>query len=299
MLIAMRISVVLIGCSLVACAVEAPSESEVESASVIDNRLAANRLAANRLAANRLAANRLAANRLAANRLELNPISAADLLSTAEGREVLSFVVSCAIDDGETLVAEYAGTTYEFFGELGLANFWLHHPLDNKGQGWVSACLFARVNAANVAIPVSLRGPHRQLTASDEEKANWSLQEGAFYGNFFTAEDEPIDWNACRGADQALGEIGGLVERDCAEPDPAQPGLTQCGFKYAGDCGDFAAEFACKQFDDNGTYYKKCHTFPKYDPDDDDNANDEQKGGNGSWKQKRTYREVITTYVIP
>src|SRR5688572_21775239 len=154
--------------SLVACMDddESPSEGETTSSVVINNKLSANKLSANKLSANKLSANKLSANKLSANRLALNMEGAEDLIATADGREVLAFIVSCAINDTETLVAEHDGVTYEFFGELGLANRWLDRPLDKKGRGWVSACLFSRVNNQNVTVPISLRGPHQQLAAT-------------------------------------------------------------------------------------------------------------------------------------
>jgi hypothetical protein len=317
----MRISLgLVVATSCLACTVEPDSVSETNSAVVIDNRLAANRLAANRLAANRLAANRLAANRLAANRLELDPIGSADLITTPEGREVLSFIVSCAMPDDVTLEGTHAGVTYEFFGELGLAPRWEKRRLDRKGKGWVSACLFSRVNAFDVPIPVSLRGAHGQLTSTPDERATWSLEEGAFYGDYFTRDDEEINWIACRGRDQAAGEAGGLLQRDCAEPDPANPGRTLCGFKFAGDCGDWVSKPVCKKFNVNGTYYQDCSGSTKkhhkgggghHDDDDDDDGHhhdddddgghhhdDDDDCGNHGWRNKR-YQQVITTFVIP
>ena len=68
------------------------------------NRLAANRLAANRLAANRLAANKLAASRLSENRLEANS-DAAEMLSSADGREVYSYIIDCALPAGKEIDA--------------------------------------------------------------------------------------------------------------------------------------------------------------------------------------------------
>ncbi|MGN6109048.1 MAG: hypothetical protein ACTHU0_28340 [Kofleriaceae bacterium] len=272
------------------------TEGETSSAIVTHNRLAANRLAANRLAANRLAA-----NRLAANRLELNVNDARELLRTPEGREVLGFIVSCAVKEGDTLVAQFEGNTYEFPGEIGLANDWTHHRLNSEGQGWVSACLFARVNANDVVLPVSMRGPHRQLTATAEEKAGWSLQEGAFYGNYFTPASEPIEWIACRGEAQAAGEIGGLVDRDCAEPDPANPGKTLCGFTYAGDCGDFAEEWACKSYSERGTYYTQCYDEAQFEEDEDHGHHGcrDHRGKHHHHKRSTKYRQVITTWVTP
>jgi len=267
---------------LSACTDDLATGSSTESV-VSGNRLAANRLAANRLAANRLAANRLAANRLAANRLAANLATVGDLLMTPDGREVLSFIVSCALREGDVLVADFMGDHFEFPGELGLAPEWEHAALNTPGQHWVSACLFSRVNANDVALPISLRGPHRQLVTTEEERTGWSVEEGAFYGQYFRPVDQPIQWYACRGEGQASGEFGGLVDRDCAEPDPANPSLTRCGFFFAGDCGDFAADFACEDFRENGTYYRRCHTAPT--------ASGHPCG--------RTFHEVITTFVTP
>ena len=256
-----------------------------------DARLSANRLSANRLSAFSAKANSAAASKLAASKLAIeqlgpheyavDPEAAGDLLATPEGREVLSFIVSCALPDGVTLLATAPdGTLLEFFGELGLASEWLDHPLREAGRGWVSACLFARVNDNTVALPLSMRGPNQTLAATPEEAAAWSLEEGAFYGDYFVAPGEPVSWIACRGQDQALAETGGLIERDCAEPDPADPTRTQCGFTYAGDCGDFALENACKHFSPHD-FYRNCHDRPIGDPD------------------AKAFREVITVFVVP
>ncbi len=296
----MRLHAVWSSLSLFACA-DAPNTDTTTSTVVIDNRLSANRLSANRLSANRLSANRLSANRLSANQLELTLIDHNDLVCSLEGQEVLTFIISCAIDADETIIAtnlqDFCGTTtvpdtFEAFGELGLANDWIRHPITDKGKGWVSACLFARVNASGVTIPISLRGNHHELTTSDDEKAGWSLQEGAFYGDYFddTLEGHPNlpDWHACRGVDQRAGETFGLVERDCAEPDPGNPGFTLCGFAYAGECG-FADDFACAQYSETGTYYKKCSAEDGFET---------PKPHGKPYKPKKTYKEVITTYVL-
>jgi hypothetical protein len=273
--------------SLVVGCADLPSESTNTAAIVSSNRLAANRLAANRLAANRLAANRLAANRISNGRLGVNRGATDALLATEDGREVFSLIVSCALGDDITLVATVDGTEFEFFGELGLARDWASRRIDRESQGWVSACIFARVNANEVAIPISLRGSSNALDVSEDERAAWTLEEGGFYGNLFGPVDEPIQWYACRGRDQAAGESGGLLDRDCAEPDPANPGFTQCGFIYAGDCGDFAADQACESFSEHGTFYRKCHSAPLQHHHERCRSNDQ------------VFRQVITTFVLP
>ncbi|HEU4727301.1 MAG TPA: hypothetical protein VFT22_05420 [Kofleriaceae bacterium] len=197
--------------------------------------------------------------------------------------------MSCALPDDISLEATVEGTTFEFFGEIGLARDWLLHPLTEDGQRWVTACLLSRVNGNDSAVPISLRGPHPALAVVEEEREGWPVEEGAFYGNVFTPIDQPIQWFACRGEGQASGEFGGLVDRDCTEPDPANPGLTLCGFTFAGDCGTFSAEPACEMFSEQGQFYRRCHTGPI---DREDRRADARRGD-----CHRVFEQVITTYV--
>jgi hypothetical protein len=270
------------------------------------NRLAGNRLAGNRLAGNRLAGNRLAGNSLSSTRLEALA-ETAEILQSVEGRDVYSYIVSCALEPGITIeyavsgVADTAppttpytcsGGVCTFPGGLGIAPGWKDKKLDTAGRGWISACLFARVNANDTAEQISLRGRNPALAVSAEEADDYSLEEGGFYGNLFTdaPESEPPDWHACRGEAQAAGETGGLALRDCAEENPANPGFTYCGFYYAGDCRDYTPDFpsayACKNFDAGQGIYGDCH-------EDAGNKSGSWPGGN------KKYRQVITTFVSP
>jgi len=279
-------------------AVGALGVSRLEAAETM-NRLAQNKLASNRLAQNKLASNKLASNALSATRLEAIA-ETAEMLSTADGREVYSYIVSCALSEGTTIEAVVPGApdtgpldSYTcqsehctFQGGLGLAQHWIDRRLDPKGQRWVSACLFARVNLHDTAEAISLRGLAPELTVSQDELELYNAEEGAFFGNLFTDDDGPIDWNACRGrAEAAGGESGGLALRDCTEPDPLDPTHTLCGFNDAGDCADFTPEFpspyACRSSDPDEGIYGDCHAAP----------------GDGRWPGLHTYREIITVYV--
>src|SRR5262249_6611658 len=162
------------------------------------NRLATNRLATNRLATNRLATNRLATNALTSGALAADP-SADELLSTPEGRDLYSYVVSCALPAGTDIQATVPGApdtgpqsdlpytcTSEhcvFSGLIGLVPRWIGHKLSRKGQEWISACLLARVNAHDTVEAISMRGPHPALAVTPAELVQFPLQEGAFYGN--------------------------------------------------------------------------------------------------------------------
>ncbi|MBV8759368.1 MAG: hypothetical protein JO257_18920 [Deltaproteobacteria bacterium] len=251
----MRAVLVVAPLLLIACA-DQPSTSSGSQSVTTKNRLATNRLATNRLATNRLATNRLATNRLATNRLATNMLSAADLLSTPDGRTVYSYLISCAVPADLTLEADIPGaanTTADdpftcvnghcsFPGGVGLAPEWLNHRLDRKGEEWVSSCVFARCNAHDTAEAISLRGKSSALSISADEASLYTVEEGAFYGNLFTDDDSDdqgddddhkhdssaaaIAWFACEGEGQASGEFGGLVVRDCTEPMACKPDQT-------------------------------------------------------------------------
>jgi hypothetical protein len=263
------------------------------------NRIAANRLSGNRLSGNRLSGNRLSGNKLSATRLEANP-DTADMLATVDGREVYSYMMSCALPSGTTIEATIPDapdtappdTLYTcshgrcgFPGSLGLAEHWIDRALDPRGQRWVTACLLSRVNLYGVSVKISLHGVAPQLSVSPSEAATYTLQEGAFYGNIFADPDQPLDWNACTGKDQASGDAGDLQLRACAEPDPNDPTHTKCGFKYAGTCGNYTRSFA------------QSHACLSFDIDDSDYGDCVAREEGGQGKSGRIYREVITTYV--
>jgi hypothetical protein len=146
------------------------------------------------------------------------------MLSTAEGRDVFSYIVSCALPGDVTIVATVEGTTYEFPGGLGLAPRWLDKRLNKKGQRWVSACLFARVNLHDTAETISLRGSHEELALSpaSEEAVLFTAEEGAFYGSSSLPKTSPSNGSPVGEQGRRRGSRGGLGLRDCTEPDPAR-----------------------------------------------------------------------------
>jgi len=271
------------------------------------SRIDGNAIATNGIATNGIALNGIATNGIATNQLSNNLYLLADnnLMETAESREVLKYVISCAIPSGITLQAEHGGVTYVFPGDIGLAPDWLRRGLRETEQRWVSSCLLSRVNRFGVSVTISIRGPSKSLAVTADEATDYFVEEGAFYGNVFnrTTEAAPIDWNACRGRDQAAGDDGTLDLRDCAEPDPAHPGLTLCGFNYAGDCADWALPantYACKKFRQPvehlstsdtdlaahaylGGYYEDCF----------------DRASSGNWSGARRFSEVITVFLMP
>jgi len=112
--------------------------------------------------------------------------------------------------------------------------------------------------------------------------------------------NQPIQWFACRGKDQAAGETGGLGDRDCAEPDPQNPGFTLCGFVFAGDCGSFAADRTCESFSTNGTFYRDCHTSPiRHHHHDCGRRDTERDRDREDDDGDDVFSQVITTFTTP
>lgn len=244
---------------------------------------------------NRLSMNRLSMNRLSMNSLSkaaLSPDGAAlvanELINDEPGRELLTYMVRCALPSGKSLtLAAASGVAYSFYGQIGLATDWVEKPLtDKKKQRFVTACLLAHVNGYGIEVPISLRGPHPALYASQEEKEEYWVQETAFYGNAFdddgSLEDDPRFFS-CGGYTLRLkcgdSPVTFRPQRSCADS-------ASCALAFEGMCrSPFTKEGnACKASTSTG--YKEC-----YDAESDHN-------GHFPWWADE-YKEIITVYLRP
>lgn len=212
--------VALAGCALESVPDLADISSEVTSA--------------NKLAANKLAANKLAANTLAANSMRASSLSQSPLIETPEGREVLSYIVSCALREGQSIqVRDREGRLYEFAGSIGLASAWASREPTVSERRWVSACVLSRTNLYGIRVELSMRGSHAAIAGSVRESLDYALVEGAFYGDLF-AEDGPKMY-ACAAEVRDLDlELSTQDLRACAISEDGK--LTGCGFTYTGKC---------------------------------------------------------------
>jgi hypothetical protein len=234
----MKIITTIAVCGLLGACAGEPNLGSTESHVESSNRLAVNRLAVNRLAVNRLAVNRLAVNRLAVNGMAEASADAEALAAEEGGLELLTYMVSCALPEGETLAV--AGE--ELHGWLGVAPNWLDEGLDLSGQRWLTACLLARVNYYGVEVRLSMRGANDALGTTAEERDAYSVYEGAFWGNLF---GETADKSSCTSAYKATApQVGTLPLRECTVTDAAT-GLTRCDFTPAGTCEDICEGTQC------------------------------------------------------
>lgn len=185
----------------------------------------------------RLAANGVGPDKIASGDLNALQLTAANLDALAANDPpnlALQYAVYCALPSGSVVTATVNGTTYSYPGALGMAPGWTSADLAATDAAWISACVNALVNRTSLTVTVSLRG-HAALATTPSEATTYRREEGAFWGNVFTSLG-PVTLDACMGLDQARGETGALIDRDCAEPDAARPGFNQCGGRYFGTC---------------------------------------------------------------
>jgi hypothetical protein len=199
----------------------------------------------NALSLNALSLNALSLNALSLNALSLNgsTITSTDACATADGRQVLKYVVGCALPQGTALVCP--GYSDVFYGNLGLAPEWSSTSIGLTSQQWISACLLAHVNSFAVPVQISLAGPHPALTRSQPERDLFQYSEATYYGNLFTALP-PITstdgiYSGTQGRVACQQEVAGTTISDwylklriCGVP--GGDGYTRCHFRDAGRC---------------------------------------------------------------
>jgi hypothetical protein len=191
----------------------------------------------------RIAVNSLSPSALAASGLTtatLDAASAAAMGQTASARQVLAYAAGCALGADQTVsyAVEGATTATTLQGSMGIAPAWTSRSLTASEAAWVSACVLARVNLTSQPVQISARGDEAGLATTIAERADYQIEEGAFWGNAFI-DLGSVNAYACNGVDQAADDsYGDLPLRQCAQPDGVTgSNLTPCGFHYAGLCG--------------------------------------------------------------
>jgi hypothetical protein len=205
----------------------------------------------NGLSLNGLSLNGLSLNGLSLNGLSLNGFNTEgeavfdadeDMVTTADGREVLSYIAKCTLEPGTKLVATYNSVTYEWPGELSLAPGWVDTGLTASEERWISACLLAHVNETGYSVTISVRAHSGTISASASEKDTYLVQEGAFYGNLF-GSSTPAPTYACQGDDPALSVLHSEdrdLRRLCTDT------TSSCDITVTGRCRDVCEDYEPK-----------------------------------------------------
>jgi hypothetical protein len=200
---------------------------------------------------------------LAAGPLAPGALSAAALAaiedpgaSGALSRQLLAYTVGCALGPAEAPFTfswtDASGVSHSerYPGAVGLATDWAGHALGATEQAWVSACLIARVNYYGAVVELSMRGSAAALATTPQEVSAYTYEEGAFWGNVFTASPTAY---ACD--DEPGAAHSKAAERVCATGQDAAGDAVSCGIiQPLGSC----AAYCRPRTGSAGQYYPAC-----------------------------------------
>jgi hypothetical protein len=200
-----------------------------------ESLLSGNLLSGNLLSGNLLSGNLLSGNLLSGNLLSGNAILEEELQDPG-ARQLLSFIVSCALPADAHVDVEIEGVTYGFDGSIGLAPEWGEEggSCDAKCRSWVSACVISRVNYLGEHVDISLRGTHDVLYTSSDEQIDYPLVEATYYGDIFASPPKVF---AC------------LPPGETQIPRVCGPNINTCVVVPQGEC-----ENLCGNVIDDGAY---------------------------------------------
>jgi hypothetical protein len=170
----------------------------------------------------------------------LDTANATAMAQTSDDRTTLTYAIGCALAPGHDIDVNVGAMPYTLSGSFGLADSWTESPLTAEQRQSVSSCVLARLNEYGLSVKISLRGVSSALAVSRPDLANYTLQEGAFFGAIF--DGFARYYGTCKGTGTAPWQ------RQCAQPGPS--GTGNCGLDYTGLCSQ-----ACTL--QNG-YYMNC-----------------------------------------
>jgi hypothetical protein len=157
------------------------------------NGLSANGLSANGISINGISLNGFAVNGFSLNGLSVNGFVVNGLSVNGAPRkitdpavsELVSYLVSCALPEDDSVSYSVDGQSVTFAGDIGLAPQWKDGACDGDCQRWITACLLSRVNYNGEHVKISMRGEHRALKLEPHEQRDYADREAAYYGNAF------------------------------------------------------------------------------------------------------------------
>jgi len=178
----------------------------------------------------------------------LNQLVIANSTNATMAKALLPFLVSCALNETtvwtSTIVED--GLAVQYLGQLGLAPGLGSNVMNQQEQGLISGCLLARVNYFGKHIEISIRSKPVIVVDDASELTDYSVFEGAFFGNLFS--NNTFLKYTCQGEpeSQALLESPDRKWRVCT--DSSNP----CNMVVLGSCNDI-----CQNFTIN-TGYSNC-----------------------------------------
>lgn len=225
---------------LSACAAESVDVPSTDPAGDLEPEgLWGNSLHAAALAQNSLMANPIA--NLKMTTVPLSTASYADLSAPPElrnqllyppSREVMSYLVGCALDSTQTVAYTHPSTGINelWHGELGLCPSWNSGAASITCQEHVSACLVARVNGFGLRVELSMRGqasPSTALTLASSVATVDRNKLGDLVSSFATcASPTP---GVARNCGYVTNQVGTCVPGEIVNVGAGAPPPLRCG----------------------------------------------------------------------
>lgn len=168
------------------------------------------------------------------------PLRNDSLAYTEQGRQLLKYIVKCALPETDNVFVSVDGVKHVFPGKLGLAPDWIRRSMTDVEKRKLSACMAAHTNFFKKTVEISLRSddplaPAGFRTTAAEREA-FPFFEGGFFGNYFI--ENSVSY-VC------LGDL--MPERDkhledlyrvCSVADSGMAGFSLCRFKIVGKCSE-------------------------------------------------------------
>jgi hypothetical protein len=165
----------------------------------------------------------------------LTPSLIASTTNTQDGRDLLTYLLGCALKSGSSITAQQTAfpyQTYTFYGAIGLGTDWQTRSLTTAERHWVSACVLARANYFGTSINISLQGSHPGLAIDLDQ--DYHVDEGAFWGDILSGT---LSEHSCMGVDQAHDNTqSDLPYRKCAAG-----GSQWCNFTFHNNCNTYCS----------------------------------------------------------
>jgi hypothetical protein len=186
-------------------------------------------ISANNLDWNNLSANWVETRTLFGSRMAQSPASA-QLASTTGGRNVLTYLVRCALQaSARVTVRDNSNAPVTFWGNDNVYAGWPAAAPQRQDAECLAGCVAAHLNGLNMRVDISLRGESCGYPVTRQELGDSQVEEGAFGG------DNELHFYACvgDGLKSACGNSAAptLAARICTSGDP------RCGnVTILGDC---------------------------------------------------------------
>ena len=168
------------------------------------------------------------------------PLRNDSLAHTEQGRQLLKYMVKCALAEADSVFVNVDGVKHVFPGKLGWVPDWVDRSMTDVEKRKLSACMAAHTNFFKKTVQISLRSDDPvapegfRTTAAEREK--FPFFEGGFFGNYFA--EHPVSYVCLGDLTPERNQHLEHLYRVCTVENSNARGFSHCRFKIVGKCSD-------------------------------------------------------------